>query len=838
MTYPPIKLLLPALVIMFSQMLSGAPGPRRTATVSRSSGIIRIDGQADEPAWTAAQVCEGFTQYEPANGYPTTFETRVRMLFDDEGIYVFADLYDSHPDSISKELGKRDSDNEINADWFSIDLCPFDDGVNGFSFKLTVTGVQTDIRRGSGSTGRDVNWDAVWDSGTRITDTGWSAEVFIPFSSIRFPVSGSKQWGVNFHRFVARRKEVSSWNFTDKKKGNTISQTGAVAGFGNIDPPVRLSLMPYFSAYFEGGQPGTKNLKPQLNGGMDLKWGINESFTVDATLIPDFSQVQADDQVLNLTPYEIQYNERRQFFTEGTDVFSKADIFYSRRIGARPRYYSDAVREADQAGMTVISNPLETTMINATKLSGRTSSGLGIGFFNAMTGKSVALFSEPVSGEEREFTTEPFTNYNMVVIDQGLPNASYISLVNTNVMRSGPDTGHNYTANVTATDIQFNTADKLFSVKAVGAVSQKYFTENKPDIGHSLYLSGGKTGGRYTARYELQVISDSYDPNDMGYLRRNNLFSNEVSFGYNLYTPRGPFYSSKNTLSLSYDRLYNPSAFNDLKIILSSSSVLTSFWTLSLTGTISPSGIDDYFEPRVEGRMYHRQPSAVLAAEISTDPRKPFMMDVEAGFGSHYLEPGRYSAGIEINPSVRFSNRFSGEAAFNWELDKNDEGYAGMGDSDVIFGQRDNRTISCEADLSYLFSARSYISFRMREYWARAAWSGNYFLLNDNGSLSPSDITRSDNTSYNAFNADVNYTWRFAPGSELTLVLKNALYDSAGKIPASFRDNLKGLWELKMTRSLSCKVIWYLDYHTVSNRWLSRTGGITKAGGSEAVSTD
>ncbi len=830
MTHPPLKILLFSIVMLIPLVLSGGPGQRRTGQVARSSGVIRIDGRDDEPAWSNSQVYQDFTQYEPANGYPSSFQTKVRMAFDNEGIYVFAEMLDSNPDSISLELGKRDSDNEINADWFSIDMCPFDDGVNGFSFKLTVTGVQTDIKRGSGSAGRDVTWDAIWDAATLINGSGWSAEVFIPFSSIRFPVSGSEHWGVNFHRFVARRKEVSSWNFTDKKKGNTISQTGAMAGFGNIDPPVRLSLMPYFSAYAEGRHSGLKDVSVQFNGGMDLKWGINESFTVDATLVPDFSQVQADDQVLNLSPYEIQYNERRQFFTEGTELFSKADIFYSRRIGARPRFYSDAVREADGAGMTVVSNPLEASMINATKLSGRTGSGLGIGFFNAMTARSEAVLADPVTGEEREFTTEPFTNFNMIVLDQSLPNASYISLVNTNVLRSGRDTGRNYTANVTATDIQFNTASRLYSVKAVGAVSQKYYSDRRPGTGQSIALAGGKTGGRYTARYELQVISDDYDPNDMGYLRRNNLISNEVSFGYNQYTPWGPFYSSKNSLAVSYDRLYAPSAFNDLKIGLMSSSVLKSFWTISFSGAISPAGSDDYFEPRVEGRMYHRKPAAVLGAELGTDPRKAFMISLEAGFGSHYLERGRYSAGIEINPSVRFSNRFSGEAAFNWELDRHDEGFAGISGDEIIFGQRDNRTMSCELDLSYMFTSRSYFSFRFREYWARAEYTGSYSTLNYDGTLTHADITRSDNTSYNAFNADLNYTWRFAPGSELTIVLKNALYDTADEIPASFGENLKELWSLSITRSLSCKVIWYLDYHTVSARWFSAARGKSKPG--------
>ncbi|MFO7494566.1 MAG: DUF5916 domain-containing protein [Desulfobacterales bacterium] len=194
----------------------------------------------------------------------------------------------------------------------------------------------------------------------------------------------------------------------------------------------------------------------------------------------------------------------------------------------------------------------------------------------------MALLEDSVTGEQKEFITEPFTNYNMIVIDKSLPNASYISLVNTNVLRSGPATGRNYTANVTATEMQLNTPDRIFSVKASGAVSQKYFSDRKADTGHNLALSGGKTGGIYTARYDLQLISDDYDPNDMGYLRRNNLFSNLLTFGYNLYTPAGPFYSSRNSLSVSYDRLYAPSAFNDLRIILKSSSVFNNFCTQTM----------------------------------------------------------------------------------------------------------------------------------------------------------------------------------------------------------------------------------------------------------------
>src|SRR5512133_3593085 len=162
-------------LILSNQILFGAELTRRTANAGKAETAIRIDGKDDEASWKSAELLTGFTQYEPANGLPSAFTSQVRLLFD------------NYPDSISTELGKRDSDNDINADWFSIDLCPFDDGVNGFSFKLTVTGVQTDIKRASGAAGREVTWDAIWNAGTVITGVGWTAEIFIPFSSIRFP---------------------------------------------------------------------------------------------------------------------------------------------------------------------------------------------------------------------------------------------------------------------------------------------------------------------------------------------------------------------------------------------------------------------------------------------------------------------------------------------------------------------------------------------------------------------------------------------------------------------------------------------------------------------------
>ena len=802
---------------MSNQILFGAEPARRTANAVRAVTAIKIDGKDEEAAWNNAELLTGFTQYEPANGLPAAFTSQVRLLFDNEGLYVFAKLIDNYPDSISTELGKRDSDNDINADWFSIDLCPFDDGVNGFSFKLTVTGVQTDIKRASGAAGRDVSWDAVWDSKTLITEDGWAAEIFIPFSAIRFPVSGNSSWGVNFHRFVARKKEISSWNFTDKNKGNTISQTGMIAGFSDINAPVRLSVTPYVSAYTENLSGGSKDWAKHFNGGMDLKWGFNESFTLDATLVPDFSQVQADDRVLNLTPYEIQYNERRQFFTEGTELFTKGDIFYSRRIGAKPRGYNNAVSLAPDTP-DLIMNPLETGLINATKISGRTSGGLGVGFFNALTRRAVAVFEDPENGDRSEYLTEPFTNYNLIVLDQSLKNASYISLINSAVLRNAPHTGLNYNATVTATDIMFYSKDRMFSLQAVGAASRKYYASVRPVAGHSLEFSGGKTGGRFLAYFSNRTITDKYDPNDLGYLKRNNLISNALTFGYNIYKPVGPLFNSKNSLSFSYDLLYKPRVYNTFIIDITSSSTFKNLWLLALKGSLMPAGSNDYFEPRVAGRMYHRTPALNLSGTVTTDTRKAILLTVGAGVEDYYLEKGRTTCSLTLNPEVRFSDRFRTELSLTGTRGKNDEGFAGITGEEIIFGHRNNFTFAGEFNLSYMFSSKSHLTFRLREYWAKAEYTGWYAFLESDGSLSPASISRNDNTNYNAFNIDMNYTWRFAPGSELTLVWKNSVYSSGSYIPPTFNDNLRNLFDQNMINSFSVKLIWYIDYHTIIHK--------------------
>jgi hypothetical protein len=251
----------------------------------------------------------------------------------------------------------------------------------------------------------DFSWNAVWTSAVKITDEGWIVEIEIPYSAIRFPKQEVQVWGINFQRTVRRSREITVWNPVDRSYSED-DQNGILNGITQIKAPLRLELYPFASGYYQ--------ITPEASGfsyaaGMDLKYGINEAYTLDMTLVPDFGQRRSDQIVLNLTPYEVKYTENRQFFTEGMELFNKSDLFYSRRIGKQPLNYNDAWNAVGE-GETLVENPGETRLINATKVSGRNSKNLGIGYFTVL---KLILFSYPryYQRNRSRYLTDPFTNY-------------------------------------------------------------------------------------------------------------------------------------------------------------------------------------------------------------------------------------------------------------------------------------------------------------------------------------------------------------------------------------------------------------------------------------------
>jgi hypothetical protein len=799
----------------FVSLVAYGQNDRRELQAVRTDNPPVIDGKLDDPEWQRAPSATGFHQYEPHNDRPASFETFVQVLYDDDALYIAARMVDPEPDKILTELGLRDSGNNLNADLFWIDINPFDDGVNGFRFQVSASGVQTDINiSGAGSSRGDVNWDAVWLSDVSIDDEGWIAEMKIPYSALRFPPTDVQKWGINFWREIRRTREQSSWNFVNRRIGDPLAFLGHLNGIDGVIAPLRLALYPYVSSYLEKNGGGDQWANTFV-GGMDLKYGISNSFTMDMTLIPDFGQVQSDARVLNLTPYEVKYDENRQFFTEGTELFGKADIFYSRRIGSTPRNYALPYYEQG-TNEFVKNNPLETRLINATKISGRTSGGFGLGFFNAMTAASSATLRDSITGAERSITTQPFTNYNVLVVDRSLVNNSFLSIINTNLSEWSAD---GFTANVTATEFRFMDSSNMFRISGNGAFSQQYHTGNNDVTGYKYDITAGKVGGTWQYAYNRLVLSDSYDPNDMGFLSFNNLVMDKVSFSHNIFDPFWRFWNLRNELSVNYNRLHTPDTFTGFNIQYNLRALFDTRFFIILRTDYRPLGNRDYFEPRVPGRFYETDAAYDLFVMFSSDYRKRVYLDGDVRYSQIMSEDLQEELGFELRPTFRASDRLNMTYGFRYQGKNGDIGFVGLqNQNNIYFGRRNTDTFTNTLRASYIFTNDLSLRFDLRHYWSLVEYTGSYYRLRDDGRLDPlANDLDINNINYNAFTVDMLLTWHFAPGSQLTFAWKNNIDSNIARITRSYSENLRNTLEQPQINSFSVRLLYYLDYQRVRN---------------------
>lgn len=365
--------------------------PKAEAIQVEEQSIV-VDGDLSDAAWQSIRPETELHEFKPVPFADPKQKTEVRFAFDDRALYIGARMWDSAPDSILHQLIQRDGGG--NTDVFGIWFNCFDDGVNGVRFSVTPDGVQSDELLTTD--GSDGSWNAVWQSECRIDADGWTAEFALPWSVFRFTDQGEEeqQWGMNFYRYIRRYRSDYVWRAMDPNQEGLMNQGGLLTGIQGIAPPPRFSLYPYASTYINA-EDGQTNVA--VNGGLDLKVGMGEAFTLDMTLVPDFGQVVADNLVLNLSPYEVRFNENRQFFTEGTELFNKTSNFYSRRVGAGEQ------------------------LLNASKVTGRTSTGTGLGLLNAL--------SQDGNGE--------LTDFSVAVVDQNLPNNGFVAVQSGQVIREG-----------------------------------------------------------------------------------------------------------------------------------------------------------------------------------------------------------------------------------------------------------------------------------------------------------------------------------------------------------------------------------------------------------------
>jgi hypothetical protein len=794
-------------ILLLSNTLLFAQGGKKVLDASPVDEKIVIDGKLDDAAWKRARKTDRFIQNKPQPGTPSVRRTEVSVLYDNNAVYIGAMLYDN-PDSIYRQLSPRDNYDDYNTDVFSVLFDTYNDGENAFGFLVTAAGVQGDAK--IKFDGVDFSWNAAWYSRVSMNDSGWCVEMKVPYSAIRFPKREIQKWGLNFSRIIRRRREESYWSAVMPGVPNLLSESGTLEGVHDIISPIRLAFLPYVSTYAENYSGANAH---SFNGGMDIKYGFNESFTLDMTLVPDFGQTLYDNRVLNLSPFEVRYDEKRYFFTEGFDLFNKDDLFYSRRVGGTP--VNSGVVSADLLGNEVITeNPVDTRLYNATKITGRTRHNLGIGFFNAVTAPAYATARDTATGISRKLQTAPLSNYNVVVLEQALKNNSYISFVNTNVLRQQ----NSYNADVSALLFKFANKANTYGIDGSTDVSQLYYP-TRQDIGYRYYFDLGKISGNYTWYLKTRNISDNFNPNDLGYLDRNNITYYTYEHYYNIFKPFsnafGNFTSSYNHAGLEYYREYNPSAFRQFDIYGSHNLTNRNYHTVGFYWSLMPVKGYDYDEPRAFGRYYVYPKNYMVGGYISSDYRKKLALDISVTEKS-FSERGRNAFSWSFSPRYRFSNRFSMIYSLSGQNNINDAGFVDKVNDSIYFGTRDVNTLTNTLDATYIFNSLMSLKLDARHYWSQARYL-QYSLLNSDGVLAATNYNTDHNINFNSFNVFMSLVWQFKPGSEMSVVYQNAIYASGSNILTNYFNDADYTFHAPQSNSLSVKVIYYLDYLLLKN---------------------
>jgi len=473
-----------------------------------NSENVKLDGILDENIWNLAPVATGFTQRSPKDGGSPSQRTEARILYTDTEVFVGIMAYDSSPDSVIASLFRRDG-NET-SDWVYVSLDSYNDKRTAFTFAVNPRGVQKDILYFD-DRGEDVLWDAVWEAEAKMVKGGWSVEMRIPMSQLRFSSKDDiKSWGVNFQRRIARHQEYNYWAPTSQSVSGSVSLFGRLNGIRDLEEPRRLEIIPYVSSVLERA-PGNPN-NPYYNEnefdgniGGDIKYGVTSDLTVTATINPDFGQVEADPATINLSQFEQFFSERRPFFLEGNEIFrfggtknynnyGNPNTFYSRRIGRAPQgnlsrantFNGNGLYDPDQTNSTFIDTPNQTKILGAAKLSGKTKSGLSIGTLYARTleekSKFTANFNDG-SSREGSFIAQPSNNYLVSRLKQDFNSGNtvvggFFSGMNRDIDGTYFEDRLHSSAFITGADFEHGWDDRAWIVSGTASISSVFGTED------------------------------------------------------------------------------------------------------------------------------------------------------------------------------------------------------------------------------------------------------------------------------------------------------------------------------------------------------------------------
>jgi hypothetical protein len=655
---------------------------------SRLSGSINIDGKLNEPAWAAAVPGTDFTESYPDVGAKPKDATEVRVLYDDDALYVGVRMYDSEPNLIAAQLARRDA-TSIYSDWLHLMIDSYHDRRTSFRFSVNPRGVQKDVLEFNDRNGEDLNWDAVWQVATTVDSLGWTAEYRIPFSQLRFgraAAGAERLWGIQVMRDIARRNERDSWSPWKQTDPGFVSFEGDLTGIADIPTPHRFEVMPYVSAKLTRSPGDPTNPFYRANDatpsvGADLKYGLPSGLTLTATVNPDFGQVEVDPAVVNLSAYETFFPEKRPFFVEGGNFFNigainggpsfgSQQIFYSRRIGRAPQRFPDA---------QFVDAPDATTILGAGKLTGKVGPW-SVGVLNAVTAEENARVFD---GGNLKTTTpvEPLSNYfvgrmshdfrqgNTIVSFGGTAvNRDLADTVFKNLLRSSADVGsldfehrwaqRQWTLTGAFSESSINGSQAV--IQNAQLSSARYYQRPDADYLHldpnanSLSGYSAKLGlnkiGDWSWSATAQAVNPGFEVNDLGFMGRVDYTNLGSGLSYSNNTPgkllRGYslFAGTNHAWNYGGDKIWT-SFFNQLTLNFNN------LWSVYAGTEYDPGDVDDRL---TRGGPLGRQPTQYnVWTQIATDQRKTVSYNLSTslwGDVDHgYLKD--LSLGFDIRPS-------------------------------------------------------------------------------------------------------------------------------------------------------------------------------------------
>ncbi|MEZ5045469.1 MAG: DUF5916 domain-containing protein [Chitinophagaceae bacterium] len=775
-----------------------------------------IDGHLDEKVWQQYITVQPFTQIIPSPDSPSLYKTELAIVYDDQAIYIAAKLYQNE-DIQTRQLCARDQLGRVNADIFTVFLDTYHDKQNGFAFKVSSAGVLQDERLLNGNENGDIGWDAIWQAHVSHDKEAWYVEMEIPFSALRFSDRENQDWGLNFSRLVRKKNETSYWAAINQQMNGFLTQTGTLLGLSNVKPPIRLFLYPYVSSGFLHEQNGeTSRNKWLKSGGMDIKYGLSESFTLDLTLIPDFSQVISDNLVRNLSPFEQLLNENRPFFTEGTELFNKADMFYSRRIGARPSsFYEVQAQYADTSLYNIEKNPNITSLINSVKISGRNKNKLGIGFFNALAAPMHAkIFNKQT--QQREFIeTEALSNYNVFVLDQSFKGQSYINFTNTLKLSKQ----NIYNANVSGLQWFQYLDNEKYLIKFVNKLSQQGKQFEKRGTYTEIQLS--KVYGNTTYSLNALQFSPSFNQSSMGLQYDYNHSIQTLSYNHRNFKPRSKkLQLTRQGASIFFTENIVPFQLKQIQANVYYFWLLKNFYDITIGIESQPKTPLDFYQLRFFNKKMFQYPYLYAYLNGSTDSRKKLFYAYYIGYGQSNEKNTEY---FNTDQSIRyqFSRKIDLTISGALKRDNNNIGFAfyDQNINEPIVGRRDVFEYSGEISLKYNISPDINFSGRFRHYNSFISYN-SFHTVENNGQWRNTKIDYKNgyDENFNLQNIDLFFNWIFKPGSRIVISYKqwlNDYYILNNEVGNTYFKNVYQIIKKPKSFELSFRVIYFLDYNKI-----------------------